>query len=118
MHHQSLIAPEQAMVEVNHTADEFRGKDADAAVVEQVDSLRRPVLHECRVVAEMRVAMDDAEPAERRPPRLEHRNRDAVARRDRVALTTQQLVAFEPVESEETLRQYRGRPPPYPHTPR
>jgi len=26
MHHQSLIAPEQAMVEVDHAADEFRGK--------------------------------------------------------------------------------------------
>src|SRR6266436_3264836 len=104
MHHQSLIAPEQTMVEVDHAADEFRRKNADAAVVEQVDSLRRAVLHERRVVAEMGVAMDDAEPAERLPPRFEHRNRDAVARRDRVALARQQLVAFEPVEREETLR--------------
>src|SRR5260370_2825236 len=41
MHHQSLIAPEQAMVEVNHTAAEFPGKDADAARAEHLNSLRR-----------------------------------------------------------------------------
>src|SRR6266849_11202682 len=103
MHHQSVIAAEQAVVQVDHAADEFRRKDADAAVVEQVDPVRRAVLYECRVVAEMRVAMDHAEPAEWLPPRLEHRNRDAVARRDGVALASQQLVTFEPVESKETL---------------
>src|SRR5215471_2044882 len=102
MHHQSLIAPEQAVVEVDHAADEFRGKNADAAVVEQVDTMRRAILDECRVVAEMRVAMDHPEPAERLPPRFEHCNREAVARRDGIALVGQQLVAFEPVESKET----------------
>src|SRR6266849_7054774 len=103
MHHQSLIAPEQAVVEVDHAADEFRRKDADAAVVEQVDSLWRAVLYEGRVVAEMGVAMDHTEPAERLPPRLEHRDRDAVARRDGIGLAGQQFVAFEPVASKETL---------------
>src|SRR6266849_3870036 len=115
MHHQSLIAPEQAVVEVDHAADEFRRKDADASVVEQVDSLRRTTLYECRVVAEMRVAMDHAEPAERLPPRLEHRSRDAVASRDGVALVSQQLVAFEPLESKETLCRQRRPHARHPH---
>src|SRR5262249_39419767 len=103
MHHQGLVAMEKAVVQVDHTADEFRRKDADAAVVQQVDSLRRTILDECRVVAEMRVAMDHPEPAERVPPRLEHRDRNAVAHRDVVPLMGQQLAPFEPVEGEEAL---------------
>src|SRR5262245_42046234 len=102
MHHQSLVALEQAVVEVDHAADEFRLKDTNAAIVEQIDTMRRAVLDECGVVAEMRVAMDHPEPAERLPPRFEHRNREAVARRDGVPLVSQQLVAFQPVESKET----------------
>src|ERR1700730_11493743 len=82
MHHQRLITLEEAVVEIDHAADEFRGKDTDTAVVEQVDSVLRAALDENRVIAEMRVAMDHAEAAERLPPRLEPRHRDAVARRD------------------------------------
>ena len=44
MNHQSVIALEQTMVEVDHAADEFCRKNADASVIQQVDSLRRAVL--------------------------------------------------------------------------
>src|SRR6266700_2065614 len=99
------------MVEVDHAADELRRENADAAIVEQVDAVRGAVLDEGRVVAEMRIAVDHAEAAERLPPSLKHRDRDAIARRDVIALVGQQLVALEPVEGEETPRRLRG---PYP----
>src|SRR5262249_56035315 len=79
MHHQSRVALEEAVVEVDHTADEFRVKDTDAAIVEQVDSVRRTALDKRGVITEMRIAVDDAETAERLPPRLEHPHCHAVA---------------------------------------
>ncbi len=56
---------------------------------------------EHRVIAEMRIAVDHAEAAERKPPRGEHRLPDAVALGERRVLVREQLGAFEPVEREQ-----------------
>ena len=73
------------------------------------------VLDEGRVIAEMRIAMDHAKAAERLPPRLEHRDGEAVADRDVVALVDEKLVAVEPVEGEEPAGRKFGPGPRHPH---
>ena len=66
---------QQSVIEIDDAADEFRREDADAAIVEKVDAGRLAVALEDRVIAEMRIAVDDAVAAERMPPGLEHRRR-------------------------------------------
>src|SRR5215470_7121691 len=68
VHDKIVVVGKQSVIEVNHAADEFRRKDTNAAVVEQVDAGRLAVGVEHGVVAEMRVAVDDAVTAERMPP--------------------------------------------------
>ena len=92
---------EQSVVEVDHAANELRREDADAAVVEQIDAARRATFVEHRVVSEMRIAVDHAEAAERKPPGREHRAADAVAVLERRLLVGQKLGAIEPVEREQ-----------------
>ena len=55
----------EAAIELDDAFHETRRKDADAAVVEEVQPGRAAVLLEDRVVAEMRVAVDDADSARR-----------------------------------------------------
>src|SRR4051794_20256499 len=106
MHDEIVIAPEQPMIEIDHAADEFRRENADAAIIEEGDagSLApagaRSIL-EHRVVAEMRVAVNDPDPAERKPPGGEHGGGQAVAHRKRVVLVVKQPPALEPVEREK-----------------
>jgi hypothetical protein len=64
----SFIAVAQAGIEIDDAADESRRKDADAAIVEQIDAGRRAVILEDRIIAEMRIAVDHADAAERKPP--------------------------------------------------
>src|SRR5215217_394301 len=71
------VVVQEPAVEVDDPADEFRREDADAAVVEEIDAARLPAVREHGVVAEMRVAMDDAVVAEGVPPSLEHRSLQA-----------------------------------------
>ena len=56
---------------------------------------------EHRVVTEMRIAVDHAEAAERKPPGGKHRAADDVAMRERRALVLQELGAVEPIEREQ-----------------
>ena len=86
----------EAAIELDHAFDEARRKDADAAVVEEVDAGRPAVLLEDRVVAEMRVAVDHAEMREGPPPGLEQRRRDAVALLQRMVDEGEQRLALEP----------------------
>src|SRR5258705_215534 len=67
------VSLQEAVIEIDHAADELRGEDADAAVVEEIDAGSSPTLIEHRVIAEMRIAVDHAEAAERPPPGSEHR---------------------------------------------
>jgi len=65
------VCLEQAVIEIDHAADEFRREDADASIVQEIDA-RRPAGHvEHAVIAEMRIAVDHAETAERPPPSRE-----------------------------------------------
>src|SRR5262249_48745494 len=65
VHNEIIVALEKPPVEIDHTANELGGEDADAAVVEQIDAPRPAIDREDRVIAEMRVAVDDAEATER-----------------------------------------------------
>ena len=98
---------QEPAIEIDHAADEARREDADAAVIEQVDALRLPVagvaLREHRVVAQMRIAVDHRGAAERVPPGLEHRLRDAVADLDRRLLEGQDALAVEPAQRQQAL---------------
>ena len=68
----------------------------------------RPAVREDGVVAEMRVAVDDAEAAERKPPGREHGGGDGVARLDRVGLVREHAGALAPVERQQPAgRQFR-----------
>src|SRR5262249_32621681 len=70
------VAPQEPFIEVDHAFDEAWRKDADAAEVEEVDPGGRRIafrarlrfLAEHRVVAEMGIAVDDAEAGEGIPP--------------------------------------------------
>src|SRR5262249_3463432 len=98
VHDQIVFAMEQAVIEVNDATHEFRRENADAAVVEKVDAGRRGIVQENSVVAEMRIAMDHAEAAERKPPGGKHRLGERVARRKRIALVGEHAGAVEPVK--------------------
>src|SRR5262245_58842021 len=68
VHQRGVVAAARPVIEVDHAAHEFGGEDTNAAVVEEIDAAALPALVEHRIVAEMRIAMDDAEAAEREPP--------------------------------------------------
>src|SRR6476660_9502126 len=93
VHDQGLIALKQPVIEIDHAADELGRKNANTAVVEEIDPPRLTIGHEDRVIAEMRIAVDDAVPAERIPPSLEHRGREPVADLKAVALVGKELGA-------------------------
>src|SRR5262249_2634493 len=68
-----LVALEKPMIEVDDAAHERGLEDTDAAIVEKVDAARLAAFGEDRVVAEMRVAMDDPGLGIGLPPGGEHR---------------------------------------------
>ena len=67
-----------------------------------------PSSREDGVIAEMRIAMDDAEAAERKPPGGEHRGRQPVAHGERIVLVREHLGAVEPVEREQPAGRQLG----------
>ena len=67
-----------------------------------------PSQPEDRVIAEMRIAVDDAEAAERKPPGGEHRGGERVARFQRVVLVGEHLRAVEPIEREQPAGRQLG----------
>src|SRR5207245_7222593 len=73
------ISFQEAVIEVDDTADEFRREDAHAAVVQEIDAGGSAGHIEHGVIAEMRIAVDHAEAAERPPPGREHRGAEPVA---------------------------------------
>ena len=101
-----VVVGPQAPIELDHAAHEARRKDAHAAVVEQIDPLdpQRLALArgDDRVIAEMRVAVDDPVAQERPPPGVEQADRDRVARFLRRAFELGQLFALEPLQRQET----------------
>src|SRR3974390_1292470 len=104
---------QQAAVEIDYAADEARRKDANAAVVEQVDASRIALgIIEDRVVAEVRIAVDDSVMAERRPPGGEHGSGEPVTRGELIVLVLKHLPAREPIHRQQTaggkLGPYRG----------
>ena len=102
------VIVEQAAIEVDDAADKGRREDADAAIVQQVDALRRAVaIGEDGVVAEMRIAMDHAEAAEGRPPGREHRRGEPVALLQAMLLVGGDLVALQPVHGQQPRRRQR-----------
>src|SRR5215471_3232665 len=111
MHDEIVISLEQPVVEIKDTAHEFRGKDADAAIVEQIDPSRTPVDFEHRVVAEMGVAVDDTIAAKRPPPRGEHGGAEDVAGCEIVIPVREQPVPIEPIEGEEATCRKLGPNP-------
>jgi hypothetical protein len=81
MHDALAVVLHQPVVEVEHAGDEVRREDADAAIVEQIEARGRAgVVEPGGIVAEMRVAVDDAVAAERPPPGMEQRAGKQVAR--------------------------------------
>jgi len=80
MHDAGLVTGAEAAIEIHHAGHKARREDADAAVIQQIDALRRAgLIHEHGVIAQMRIAMDDAIAAERQPPGGEHGLRQPVA---------------------------------------
>src|SRR5580765_7024451 len=102
MNHEIVVVLTQTVVEIDHTADETRRKNADAAVVEQIDAGGLLFFLEDGIVAEMRIAMDHTVAAERKPPGGEHRARKPVTHGKRFILVVEQAVAFEPIKREQT----------------
>src|SRR3546814_3384190 len=92
MHGERAVVGRDGAVEIDHAADEFRREDADAAEVEQVDAEIRPY----RVVAEMRIAVNDAALVERDIPGAKEIQRDGIAVRLRRVAEVHQPGAIEP----------------------
>ena len=65
---QRFVAGLQGFIEVDHALDEAGGEEPHAAEVEHVDAQ----VFADRVVAEMRITVDDAEVVERHVPGAEH----------------------------------------------
>src|SRR6516165_9213404 len=80
VHDQVVLAAQQPVIKVDDAAHEFRRENSDATIVKKVDSSWRAVVQENSVIAEMRIAMDHAEAAERKPPGGKHRLGERVAR--------------------------------------
>src|SRR5262245_1632521 len=102
VHYELVIAAQQSAIEVDHTADKAWRENANTAVIQKIDSPRFPFrVVEDGVIAEMRVAMNDAEAAEGKPPRGEHRRGETIAHSERVALMLEQLAAGKPIQREQ-----------------
>src|SRR5206468_11650402 len=92
---------QEAVIEVDDTADEFRREDAHAAVVQEIDAGGSAGHIEHGVIAEMRIAVDHAEAAERPPPGREHRGAEPVAGGEVSLGVFEQPAPIEPLEGEE-----------------
>src|SRR6266849_7897292 len=111
VHDEVIIALEQPAIEINDATHEFHCKEADAAIVEQIDSRRPAADLEHRIVAEMGIAVDHPVTTERPPPCREHGCAEEIARCEIVILMREQSVAVEPIESKEAAGGELG---PYP----
>ena len=100
----------EAVIEVDHPADEARAEHPDAAEIEEIEPGRRlpAVRREHRIVPEMRVAVDDAEAGERVPPGLEQGGGDPVAVGKAVVEEGEERLPLKPGHGEEALRR-QGR---------
>src|SRR5262245_171340 len=102
VHHEIVIAPQQSAIKVDHAANEARRENAYAAIVQEINAGRSPFrVVEDGVIAEMRVAMNDAEAAEGKPPRGEHGRGETIARSERVGLVLQQLAPGKPIQRQQ-----------------
>src|ERR1700720_4710575 len=103
MHGAGEILVEQSLVKVDDAADEFGGENTDAPIIEEVNAARLLVVShaEHRIISKARTAVDDADPAERNPPGLEHRLGDAVARGFAGLFEDEQFAAFEPLHTQQ-----------------
>ncbi len=101
MHDEIVIAVQEPVVKVDNALHELWRKDSDAAIVEQIDSGRLSFLREHRVIAEMRIAVNDAEAAEWKPPRGEHGGRQGVTRFEGIVFVREHARALEPIEREQ-----------------
>src|SRR5262245_34543845 len=118
------LAPQEALIEIDHPLHEGGWEGADAAVVEEVDACGHPkgavlrcglavaaspVDFENRVVAEVWVAMDHAEVGERIPPGAEHGARNGIAMRKRRVPVVHQPPAFQPGHGQQALGRELGQ---------
>src|SRR6202050_5407240 len=101
VHDEIVLAMQETVIKIDDALHEFRRKNPDAAVVEQVYASGSAVTLKDRIVAEVWVAVNDTEPAERKPPSGEHGSRPRGARGKRIVLVGQHAAAFEPVEGEQ-----------------
>src|SRR5947209_11440090 len=101
----------QAFIEIDDALHETRREDADATEVEEIDPGRRRsrlaarllLLVEDGVVAEMRIAVDDAELGEGIPPGAEHGGGNPVALLEAVIEMSEERLAVQPLHGEEAL---------------
>ena len=96
-----FVMGEQALVKLDHPLNEARGENAHAAIIEQVDAGGLATLFKDRVIAQMRVAVDDAILAEGMPPGAEHGDREAIARVLIGLFEVEQFSALEPLQREK-----------------
>src|SRR5579885_3483296 len=105
---QRLVLAIERVIEVDHTFDEARGENAHASEIQQVHAAVVPY----RIVAEMRVAVNDAVVVEGYVPGVKHIARDLVALAERRLGSLEERRALEPSHGEKParreLRQHLG----------
>ncbi len=114
-----LVVRLQRPIELDHAVHEPRRKNAHAAVVEQIDAID-PTLaalrrRRDRIIAEMRIAVNDAVAQERAPPRVEQADGDGVARFLRRALEGDERLAVEPLHRQQSPRRQALLDPRHAH---
>ena len=103
-----LVVRLERAIKLDHAEHEPRREDAHAAIVEQIDAVDAALLAVAgrgdRVIAEMRIAMNDAVAQERAPPRVEQADSDGVARLLRRGLEGDERLAVEPLHRQQSPR--------------
>ncbi len=102
-----VIGP-QRMVELDDSVHKTHRKNPHAAVVEEIDPFDGALLalprSDDRVIAEMRIAVDDPIAKERPPPGFEQADRNRVARLLRGVLESDERLALQPLQREQAPR--------------
>src|SRR5262249_22440249 len=101
VHHEVVIAMQETAIEVNYALDEAWWENPDAAIVQEVDAGRSSLDVEHRVVAEMRIAVNDAKSTEGKPPGREHRRGEAIARRKWIVFVFEKLAPGKPIKCKQ-----------------
>src|SRR5262249_49917971 len=105
VHHEVVIALQQPAIKVDHAANKARRENTDAAVIQKIDACRLSFrIIKDRVIAKMRIAVDDAKTAEGKPPGGEHRLCQAIAHGKRIGLVLEQLAPGQPIQCEQATR--------------